>query len=66
MYDGGAGGGEVLLNDNGPTAQAGNSSVGGFGGPGFGACGGAGGRHCISPFPCYAGGKGNDGLVYIE
>ena len=66
-YGGGGGGGGILLNGSGPNAQAGTSSIaGGFGGNGFGAGGGAGGRIEGYREPMFAGGRGADGLVYIE
>ena len=68
MHPGGGGGGGILINGNGPTipAQSGNCywNGAGGGGIGFGAGGGAGGagdngsRH--------EGGRGANGLVYIE
>ena len=66
-YTGGGGGGGVLFNGKGPLAQSGTGSgVNGFGGTGFGAGGGAGGYLYVAPYPRYGGGRGADGLVYIE
>lgn len=68
---GGGGGGGILINGYGPTASPGMSSYsGGKGGSGYGAGGGAGGW-MTAPYPsktwyCYQGGRGADGLVYIE
>ena len=62
----GGGGGGVLLNGSGPTAKGGHWSTGGSGGVGFGAGGGGGGCLRQYPFHYYGGGKGADGLVYIE
>ena len=67
VYIGGGGGGGVLMNGQGPSGgrgQFGNT----FGGVGYGA-GGAGGIHLFDAnkgYPCYAGGNGADGLVYVE
>ena len=61
-----SGGGGVLLNGSGPTAQDGDSIAAGFGGYGYGAEGGAGGYLNHNPYPYYAGGKGVDGIVYVE
>ena len=68
VYIGGGGGGGVLMNGYGPSGgrgQFGNT----FGGVGYGA-GGAGGYHAnydaYMGNPCYAGGDGADGLVYVE
>lgn len=65
----------MLINDEGPLGQKGNSSYArysncltGSGGKGFGAGGGAGSR-CHWHYPhdhYYEGGRGADGLVYIE
>ena len=64
-----------MLNGNGPTAQSGtgNSQAGGYGGTGYGGGGGTGEFYnpLVPPpnvgiFHCYAGGKGADGLVYVE
>lgn len=64
-YSGGGGG--VLLNGSGPSAHNGtNSSTGGSGGLGFGAGGGAGASYHTQSQNYYAGGRGADGLVYIE
>lgn len=68
-HPGGGGGGGVLLNGNGPTAQAGESRYSnGFGGSGYGAGGGAGGCYWTNDpsTTSYAGGRGADGIVYIE
>ena len=67
-YSAGGGSGGVLLNGSGPMAEAGDLVVAGFGGSGFGAGGGAGGFLLAAvPFSrYYAGGKGVDGLVYVE
>lgn len=68
-FPGGGGGGGVLYNGDGPVAEAGSSPLAnGFGGNGYGAGGGAGGYYHtgdqLSNY--YAGGKGADGIVYIE
>ena len=61
------GGGGVLLNGSGPTAEAGDLVASGFGGSGFGAGGGAGDFLFANSFSrCYAGRKGVDKLVYVE
>ena len=66
-YGGGGGGGGILLNGSGPNAKAGTNPIaGGFGGNGFGAGGGAGGKLDQPLYPNFAGGKGADGFVYIE
>ena len=66
-FGGGGGGGGILLNGSGPNAKAGTSPIaGGFGGNGFGAGGGAGGHLEPQPYPYFAGGRGADGLIYIE
>ena len=66
----GGGGGGVLLNGNGPNGQIGQAPYSnGFGGIGYGAGGGGGGEYCPgggSAYVCYAGGRGADGIVYIE
>lgn len=67
---GGGGGGGVLFNGNGPInstpAQNGQVNPSGRGGVGFGAGGGAGGRPTIQSTQRNGGGRGADGLVYIE
>ena len=68
-WPGGGGGGGVLLNSNGPNGGNGQSPISnGYGGNGYGAGGGAGGSYWTGDASsvCYAGGRGADGLVYIE
>ena len=66
---GGGGGGGILLNDAGPKGQAGTGLYSyGFGGFGYGGGGGAGGVywHAGDSSVRYAGGRGADGIVYVE
>ena len=59
----------MLINGSGPNGQAGTNSIAaGFGGNGFGAGGGAGGCFYESrlPWVYFVGGRGADGLLYIE
>ena len=73
-FRGGGGGGGILLNGNGPIAEGGTSPIaGGFGGNGFGGGGGPGGYLFRDnkngqgrEYLLYAGGRGAEGLVYIE
>lgn len=70
-WPGGGGGGGVLLNGTGPIGQSGKNPmqiVNSLGGSGFGAGGGAGGNYWTGSDTSvlYAGGRGADGLVYIE
>ena len=65
---GGGGGGGVLMNGEGPSGGRGQYGHT-FGGVGYGA-GGAGGSYVNWQsnlgYPCYAGGDGADGFVYVE
>lgn len=70
IYPGGGGGGGVMLNGTGPTGQAGTSptpSANSLGGSGYGGGGGAGGLYnLVESSILFEGGRGVDGLVYIE
>ena len=66
MLGGGGGGGGILIDNEGPWAEYishGVDGVNGEGGKGYGAGGGGGG---VKNETKYEGGKGKDGIVYIE
>lgn len=62
---GGEGG--ILVNDSGPFGEFGGGNISAAGGAGYGAGGGAGGAVYSNSGPLiYSGGKGADGVVYVE
>jgi hypothetical protein len=61
-HSGGGGAGGVLIDGAGPTAANGGQSWSGKGGQGYGSGGGAGGYNNSRP----PGGKGADGVIYVE
>ncbi|MGE0703511.1 MAG: glycine-rich domain-containing protein [Vicinamibacterales bacterium] len=64
---GGGGAGGILVEAAGPTAGAGGGgATSGQGGVGYGAGGGAGGYDFTTDPIRFAGGNGNDGIIYIE
>ena len=62
---GGEGG--ILINGSGPFGEAGGGNISAAGGVGYGAGGGAGGAVYLNSGPLiYSGGRGADGMVYVE
>ena len=62
---GGEGG--ILINGSGPFGEAGGGNISAAGGVGYGAGGGAGGTVYLNSGPLiYSGGRGADGVIYVE
>ena len=61
------GDGGILINGSGPSGEAGGGNISAAGGAGYGAGGGAGGAVYLLSGPLiYSGGRGADGVVYVE
>lgn len=62
---GGEGG--ILINGSGPFGESGGGNISAAGGAGYGAGGGAGGAVYLDSGPLiHSGGRGADGVVYVE